>query len=139
MKSVSGCVCVHGQVMELDLGDPGETERVDDLLRMDGDTTIEQEKEGDESGMSLVGEGMCGDGAAALEELRQHYEGIDKQNEVGKESMSASAATSIGGGNKRPSPESTSGTDGGSAVKKTKTQRRFTRVEKFLEERLENK
>jgi hypothetical protein len=32
------------------------------------------------------------------------------------------------------------GTDGGSAVKKTKTQRRFTRVEKtFLEERLENK
>ena len=66
------------QVMDLNLGDPGETERVDDLLRMDGDTTIEQEKEGDESGMSLVGEGMCGDGAAALEELRQHYEGIDK-------------------------------------------------------------
>ena len=54
--------------------------------------------------------------------------------------MSASAATSIGGGNKRPSPESTSGTDGGGAVKKTKTQRRFTRVEKtLLEERLKNK
>ncbi len=35
---------------------------------------------------------------------------------------------------------SNSGTDGGSAVKKTKTQRRFTRVEKtILEERLENK
>ena len=45
-------------------------------------------------------------------------------------------ATNIGGGNKCPSPESTSGTDGASAVKKTKTQHRFTRVEKtFLEER----
>ncbi len=42
MKSVSVCVCVHGQVMDLDLGDPGTIERVDDLLRMDGDTTIEQ-------------------------------------------------------------------------------------------------
>ena len=71
--------------MDLDLGDPGAADRVDDLLRMDGDTTIEEEKEGDESGMSLVGEGMCGDGAAALEELRQQYEVIDKQNEVGKE------------------------------------------------------
>ena len=81
MKSVSGCVCVHGQVMDLNLGDPGVTECVDDLLRMDGDTTIEQEKEGAESGMSLVGEGMCGDGAASLEtleELRQQYEVIDK-------------------------------------------------------------
>ena len=48
MKSVSGCVCVHGQVMELDLTEPGATERVDNLLSMDGDTTIEQEKEGDE-------------------------------------------------------------------------------------------
>ena len=35
MKSVSGCVCVHGQVMDLDLGDPGEIERVDDLLRLE--------------------------------------------------------------------------------------------------------
>ena len=60
--------------MDLDLQDPGVTERVDDLLRMDGDTTIEQEKEGDESGMSLGGEGMCTDGAASLEELRKHYE-----------------------------------------------------------------
>ena len=95
---------------------------------------------GDRTCVSLVGEGMCGDGAAALEELRQQYEGIDKQNGVGEESMSSSAATSIGGGNKCPSPESTSGTDGGSAVKKTKTQRRFTRVEKtILEERLKNK
>ena len=32
MKSVFGGVCVHGQVMELDLGEPGVTERVDDLL-----------------------------------------------------------------------------------------------------------
>ncbi len=64
----------------------------------------------------------------------------EKQNEFGEESMSASVATSIGGGNKRPSPESTSGTDGVGAVKKTKTQRRFTRVEKtLLEERLKNK
>ena len=54
--------------------------------------------------------------------------------------MSASAATSIGGGNKRPSPESTSGTDSGSTVKKTKTQHRFTRIEKsFLEHRLKDK
>ncbi len=126
--------------MELDLGEPGATARVDDLLRMDGDTTIEQEKEGDESGMSLVGEGMCGDGVGALEELRQQYEAIDKQNEDGKESTSASAATTIGGGNKCPSPESTSGTDGDSVVKKTKTQHRFTLVEKtLLEERLKNK
>jgi hypothetical protein len=128
--------------MDLDLGDPGAADRVDDLLRMDGDTTIEQEKEGDESGMSLGGEGMCADGAAeALEELRKYYDWIDKQNEVGKEEcMSASVATSIGGGNKCPSPESTSGADGGRAVKKTKTQRRFTRVEKsILEDRLQNK
>ena len=55
MKSVCVCVCVHCQVMDLDLGDPGVIERVDDLLRMDGDTTIDQEKEGDESGMNLVG------------------------------------------------------------------------------------
>jgi hypothetical protein len=41
MKSVSVCVCVYGPVMDLDLGDPGVIERVDDLLRMDGDTTIE--------------------------------------------------------------------------------------------------
>ena len=75
----------------MDLGEPGTIERVDDLLRMDGDTTIEQEKEGDESGMSLVGEVMCADGAAALEELRKHYEWIDKQNETSQEeSMSAS-------------------------------------------------
>ena len=54
--------------------------------------------------------------------------------------MSASAGTSIGGGNKRPSPESNSGTDAGSPVKKTKTQRRFTLVEKsILEDRLQNK
>jgi hypothetical protein len=142
MKSVSVCVCVHGQVMDLNLGDPWVTERVDDLLRMDGDTTIEQEKEGDESGMSLGGEGMCADGAVeALEELRKYYDWIDKQNEVGKEEcMSASGATSIGGGNKRPSPESNSATDAGSVVKKTKTQRCFTRVEKkILEERLKNK
>ena len=52
----------------------GVTDRVDDLLRMDGDTTIEQEKVGDESGMSLESEGMCTDGAASLEELRKHYE-----------------------------------------------------------------
>ncbi len=58
MKSVSGCVCVHGQV----------------------------EKEGDESGMSLGGEGMCTDGTTeGLEELRKYYVWIDKQNEVGKE------------------------------------------------------
>jgi len=112
--------------MDLNLGDPGVTARVDDLLRMDGDTTIEQEKEGGESGMSLGGEGMCVDGAAeALEELRKHYEWIDKQNEVGKEeSMSTSAATSIGGGNKRPSPESNSGVEGASEVKKRKRERR---------------
>jgi hypothetical protein len=131
--------------MDLDLGDPGAGDRVDDLLRMDGDTTIEEEQEGDESGMSLVGEGMCGDGAAALEELRQQYEVIDKQNEVGKEeSMSVAsgssiggASISIGGGNKRPSPESNSGVEGASEVKKTKRERRgFTRVEKeILEER----
>ncbi len=37
-------------------------------------------------------------GAAALEELRQQYEVIDKQNEVGKEeSMSVAAGRSIGG------------------------------------------
>ncbi len=42
--------------------------------------------------MSLVGEVMCADGSTALEELRKHYEWIDKQNEVSKEeSMSASA------------------------------------------------
>ena len=142
-KSVSGCVCVHGQVMYLNLGDPAATERVDDLLRMDGDTTIEQEKE--EYGMSLGGEGMCGDGAAVLEELRQQYEVIDKQNEVGKEeSMSVAAGSSIGGasisiggGNKRPSPESNSGVEGVSEVKKPKRERRgFTRVEKeILEDR----
>ena len=98
MKSVSGCVCVHGQVMDLDLQDVGATERVDDLLRMEGDTTIEQEKEGDEAGMNLGGEGMCADGAVALEELRKHYEWIDQQNEVGKEeSMSDPADGKIGG------------------------------------------
>jgi hypothetical protein len=37
-------------------------------------------------------------------------------------------------------PAATSGADGGCAVKKTKTQRRFTRVEKtVLEERLKNR
>ena len=143
MKTVSWCVCVSmGRswiwIWEI-LG------RQSVLLRMDGDTTIEEEKEGDESGMSLVGEGMCGDGAAALEELRQQYEVIDKQNEVGKEeSMSVAAGSSIGGasiriggGNKRPSPESNSGVEGASEVKKPKRERRgFTRVEKeILEER----
>ncbi len=120
--------------MDLDLGEPGAIERVDDLLRMDGDTTIEQEKEGDESGMSLVGEVMCEDGTAALEELRKHYEWIDKQNEVSKEeSMSASAAASIGGGNQRPSPESTSAIDGGSAPKKARAKRHvFTPLEKEI-------
>jgi hypothetical protein len=58
--------------------DPGKTARVDNLLRMDGDTTIEEEKEGDESGMNLGGEGMCEDGVASMEELRKHYEWIDK-------------------------------------------------------------
>ncbi len=90
-------------------------------------------------------EGVCGDGAAALEELRQQYEVIDKQNEVGKEeSMSVAAGSSIGGssiriggGNKRPSPESNSGVEGSSEVKNPKRERRvFTRVEKeILEER----
>jgi hypothetical protein len=92
--------------------------------------------------MSLGGEGMCTDGAAeGLVELRKYYDWIDKQNEVGKEEcMSASVATSIGGGNKCPSPESNSVTDGDSVVKKTKTQRRFTRIEKtILEERFKNK
>ena len=84
---------------------------------------------------------MCVDGSPVMDELRKYYEWIDKQNEVGKEeSMSDSDPTSIGGGNNRPSPESNSGTDGDSVVKKTKTQRRFTRVEKtLLEERLKNK
>ena len=51
-------------------------------------------------------------------------------------SILAAGATSIGGGNKRPAPESNSGTDGDSVVKNPKTQRRFTRVEKtILEER----
>jgi hypothetical protein len=54
--------------------------------------------------------------------------------------MSVSTATSLGGGNKSPSPESNSTTDVDSVVKKTKTQLRFTRVEKtILEERLKNK
>jgi hypothetical protein len=122
--------------MDLDLGDPGATERVDDLLRMDGDTTIEQETEGNESGMSLVGEGMCVDGVAALEELRQHCECIEKQNEVGEEEfMSDSPATSIGGGKKRPSPESTSPIeiDGGSVPKKSRVKRHvFTPLEKAI-------
>ena len=126
------CVCVHGQVMDLDLGDPAAAERVDDLLRMeDGDTTIEQEKEGDEAGMSLGGETMCADGAAVMEELRQHYEWIDKHNEVGKgESIPATAARSIGGtarsiggGKKRPSPESNSAIDGGRVSKKARVKR----------------
>jgi hypothetical protein len=51
---------------------------VDNLLRMDGDTTIEEEKEGDKSGTNLGGEGMCEDGVASMEELRKHYEWIDK-------------------------------------------------------------
>jgi hypothetical protein len=53
-----------------------------------------------------------------------------------EESMSTSVSTNIGGGNKSPSPESNSGTEGYSVVKKPKTQRRgFTRVEKeILEE-----
>ena len=80
-----------------------------------------------------------------MEELRQQYEVIEKQNEVGKEeSMSVAAGRSIGGasislggGNKRPSPESNSGVEGASEVKKPKRERRgFTRVEKeILEER----
>ena len=134
MNSVCVCVCVHGQVMDLDLGDPGVTDRVDDLLRLDGDTTIEQEKEGDESGMILGGEGMCADGDVVLEELRQHYEWIDKQNEVGKEeSMSVSGVTSIGGGNNRPSPESTSVIDGDSTPKRVRGKRHvFTPLEKEI-------
>ncbi len=77
---------------------------------------------------------MCTDGAAALEELRKHYEWIDKQNEVSKEeSMSASDATSICGGNKRPSPESTSAIDAGSAPKKARVKRHFfTPLEKEI-------
>ncbi len=75
---------------------------------------------------------MCGDGAAVLEELIQQYEVIDKQNEVGKEeSMSVAAGSSIGGasiriggGKKRPSPESNSGVEGDSEVKKPKRERR---------------
>ena len=68
-----------------------------------------------------------------MEELRQQYEGIDKQNEVGEESMSVSASTSIGGGNKRPSPESTSTIDGDSAPKKVRTKRHvFTPLEKEI-------
>ena len=80
-----------------------------------------------------------------MEELRQQYEVIEKQNEVGKEesmpvatgSSIGGASMSIGGGNKRPSPESNSGVEGASEVKKTKRERRgFTRVEKeILEER----
>ena len=69
-----------------------------------------------------------------MEELRKHYEWIDNQNEVGKEeSTSASAVTSLGGGNKCPSPESNSGTDSGSVVKKTRTKRHvFTPFEKEI-------
>ena len=75
----------------------------------------------------------CEHGAAALEELRQQNEGIDKQNEVGEESMSASATTNIGGGNKRPSPESTSDIDGGSAPKKSRVKCHvFTPLEKEI-------
>ena len=94
----------------------------------------EEEKEGDESGMSLVGEGMCGDGAAALEELRQQYEVIDKQNEVGKEeSMSVAAGSNIGGGKKRQSPESNSVIDGDRPSKKTRVKRHvFTALEKQI-------
>jgi hypothetical protein len=70
----------------------------------------------------------------AMEELRKHYEWIDNQNEVGtEESMSAAAATSIGGGNKRPSPESNSSTDGGSVSKKDRVKRHvFTPHEKEI-------
>ena len=54
-------------------------------------------------------------------------------------SILAAGATSIGGGNKRPSPESNSGTDGVSVVKKSKFQHRFTGVEKaILEDRYKN-
>ena len=53
--------------------------------------------------------------------------------------MIDAGATSIGGGNKRPAPESNSGTDGDSVVKKSKFQHRFTGVEKeILEERYKN-
>ena len=53
--------------------------------------------------------------------------------------MLDAGATSIGGGNKRPAPESNSGTDGDSVVKKSKFQHRFTGVEKaILEDRYKN-
>jgi hypothetical protein len=84
------------------------------------------------------GEGMCGDGAVSLEELRQQYEVIDKQNEVGKEeSMSAGAGNNIGGGKNRQSPESNSVIDkvidGGRPSKKTRTKRHvFTTLEKQI-------
>ncbi len=69
-----------------------------------------------------------------LEELRQHYEWIDNQNEVGKEeSMSASGVTRIGGGNKCPSPESTSVIDGDSTPKRVRGKRHvFTPLEKEI-------
>jgi len=35
----------------------------------------------------LGGEGMCVDGSVDMEELRKHYEWIDKKNEVGKEEV----------------------------------------------------
>ena len=42
-----------------------------------------------------------------MKELKQHYEWIDNQNQVGKgDSMSVPASSSIGGGKKCPSPES---------------------------------
>ena len=71
MKTVSWCVCVSMGRSWICIWEILGRQIV---LRMDVDTTIEQEKEGDESGMSLVGEGMCTDGAASLEELRKHYE-----------------------------------------------------------------
>ena len=47
--------------------------------------------------------------------------------------MSSSGATIIGGGNKRPSPESTSGIDGDSPPKKSRVKRHvFTPLEKEI-------
>ncbi len=47
--------------------------------------------------------------------------------------MSTSGATSIGGGNKRPSPESNSAIDGGSVPQKARAKRHvFTPLEKEI-------
>ena len=73
-----------------------------------------------------------------MQELRKHYEWLDEQNEVGDQvSMSASATTSITEDKMRPSTESNSAIDGGSASKKPRTQRRvLTALEKEILENL---